>query len=314
MAVPEFFRFIRPALELLADGQNHHSRDVERILADHLQLSQEDRDELIPSKRQTRLYNRVTWALTYLRQAKLVESVGRGVNRITPRGLKYLKTCPEVIKPVDLEVFPEFAAFHNANGSTSRVSKSTGTSTEADLADSVSDKATPEEAIAAAYTALNEALAQDLLERVKAMPPAFFEQLVVQLMLRLGYGGTADDAGQTLGKSGDGGVDGVINQDKLGLEKIYLQAKRWDNGTVGRKEVQAFVGALNGQGASKGVFMTTSTFTKEAKEYARYNLNFKISLVDGVELARLMIEHDLGISLVQRYDVKRVDSDFFSEA
>jgi restriction system protein len=151
------------------------------------------------------------------------------------------------------------------------------------------------------------------LDRVKAMPPAFFEQLIVKLMLRLGYGGTADDAGQTLGKSGDGGVDGVINQDKLGLEKIYLQAKRWTDGTVGRPEIQRFIGALTGQHATKGVFITTSTFSQEAKEFARFVPNFKISLVDGVELARLMIEHNLGVALVERYEVKRVDSDFFSE-
>ena len=132
-------------------------------------------------------------------------------------------------------------------------------------------------------------------------------------MLRLGYGGTADDAGQTLGKSGDGGVDGVISQDKLGLDKIYLQAKRWGDGTVGRPEIQRFVGALSGQHASKGVFITTSTFSQEAKEFARFVPNFKISLIDGVELARLLIEHDLGVSLVKRYDVKRVDSDFFLE-
>lgn len=153
-----------------------------------------------------------------------------------------------------------------------------------------------------------------MLDQIRLLTPVFFEQLIVKLMLRLGYGGTADDAGQTLGKSGDGGVDGVINQDKLGLEKIYLQAKRWTDGTVGRPEIQRFIGALSGQGASKGVFITTSTFSQEAREFARIVPNFKISLVDGVELARLMIEHDLGVSLVERYEVKRVDSDFFSEA
>lgn len=146
------------------------------------------------------------------------------------------------------------------------------------------------------------------------MPPAFFEQLIVQLMLSLGYGGSVEDAGQTLGKSGDGGVDGVIKQDKLGLDNIYLQAKRWNEGTVGSKEVQAFVGALSGQGASKGVFITTSTFSKAAKDYTKLNHAFKVSLVDGLELARLMIDHNLGVSLVQRYDVKRIDSDFFTEA
>jgi restriction system protein len=239
MPVPEFFRFLRPTLELLSDDQNRHMRDIEAVLADQFRLSPEEREELIPSGRHTRLYDRTTWALTYLRQAKLIESAGRGVNKITERGRGYLKTAPDVIKPEDLHQFPEFADFKTrrrpvaaANGSppatVTNVTESAAT---------VVAKVTPEEAISAAYAALNDALAQDLLDRVKAMPPAFFEQLIVKLMLRLGYGGTADDAGQTLGKSSDGGVDGVINQDKLGLEKIYLQAKRWTDGTVGRPEI-----------------------------------------------------------------------------
>ena len=314
MPVPEFHRFFRPALALLADSQSHALRDIEKALADQFQLSAEDREELTPSGRCTRLYDRTQWALTYLRQAKLVENAGRGVNRITPRGVDYLKRCPDVIKPADLEQFAEFVDFQTRRRPTS----GSGQQVQADPATSapvsVPEKVTPEEAMASAYAALNSALAQDLLERVKAMPPVFFEQLIVKLMLRLGYGGTADDAGQTLGKSGDGGVDGVINQDKLGLEKIYLQAKRWTDGTVGRPEIQRFIGALSGQGASKGVFITTSTFSQEAKEFARFVPNFKISLVDGVELARLMIEHNLGVSLVERYEVKRVDSDFFAEA
>lgn len=314
MAVPEFYRFLRPALALLQDGETYNLRDIEKRLANQFQLSVEDREELIPSGRCTRLYDRTQWALTYLRQAKLVEGVSRGVSRITQRGLDYLHSCPDVIKPADLEQFPEFVDFQTrrrpaSNGSTPPQPLDA-------LSDPVAaavDKTTPEEAIEAAYTALNAALAQELLERVKAMPPAFFERLIVQLMLRLGYGGTADDAGQTLGRSGDGGVDGVINQDKLGLEKIYLQAKRWNDGTVGRPEIQRFIGALTGQHATKGVFITTSTFTQEARQFARFVPNFKISLVDGVELARLMIEHSLGVTLVERYEVKRVDSDFFSE-
>ena len=167
--------------------------------------------------------------------------------------------------------------------------------------------------MAVAYRTLNEALAQDLIERIKAMPPGFFERLIVQLMLRLGYGRASEESGQTLGRSGDGGVDGVISQDKLGLEKIYLQAKRWSDNTVGRPDVQAFVGALTGQGATKGVFITTSTFTRDARDYVKSIPHYKISLVDGPELARLMIQHDLGVSLVERYEVKRVDSDFFAE-
>lgn len=312
MPIPEFYHFIRPALELHKDGQPVTMKQTELVLADKFAILPEERGELLPSGRSTRLYSRVQWALTYLRQAKLLESVGRGVNKITARGTQFLQTAPATIKPSDLVVYPEFVAFQQGSGAANSTSVQTA-SVKTDMVAAADDKVTPEESIEASYQTLKDALAQDVLERVKAMPPAFFEQLIVQLMLSLGYGGTVEDAGQTLGKSGDGGVDGVIKQDKLGLEKIYLQAKRWNDGTVGSKEVQAFVGALSGQGASKGVFITTSTFSKAAKDFTKLNHTFKVSLVDGLEMARLMIDHNLGVSLVQRYDVKRIDSDFFTE-
>ena len=163
-----------------------------------------------------------------------------------------------------------------------------------------------------AYAELRDALAQEILDRIKAMPPAFFEQLIVQLMLSLGYGSSAEDARKTLGKSGDGGVDGVINQDKLGLDKIYLQAKRWNDTTVGSPQVQAFVGALAGKGVKKGVFITTSTSSNAAINYCAKSHDFKVALIDGDELARLMIDYNLGVSPIQRLELKRIDSDFFS--
>ena len=285
-------------------------KHIEGVLADKFSITPEERQELLPSARSTRLYSRVQWALTYLRQAKLLQSVGRGINKVTPRGTDYLQTAPDVIKPSDLTVFPEFVAFQHGNTGTASVPHGAEVSKSETT---VTDKITPEESIEDSYQTLKDALAQEILERVKTMPPLFFEQLIVQLMLSLGYGGSASDAGQTLGKSGDGGVDGVIKQDKLGLDKIYLQAKRWNDNTVSSQDVQAFVGALIGQGAFKGVFITTSTFSKPAREYAKSNHAFKVSLVDGNELARLMIDHNLGVSLVQRYDVKRIDSDFFAE-
>ena len=277
-------------------------------------VTQKESEELLPSGRSTRLYSRVQWALTYLRQAKLLKSVGRGVNQITPRGSDFLLNSPDVIKPSDMLIFPEFVLFQQRNKAAPDVSLVTSTINFFGAGPTDTDKITPEESIEAAYQILNDALAQEILEKVKAMPPVFFEQLIVQLMLSLGYGGTMSDAGQTLGKSGDGGVDGVIKQDKLGLDKIYLQAKRWTEGSVGSKEVQAFVGALSGQGASKGVFITTSTFSKAAKDYTKLNHAFKVSLVDGLELASLMVDHNLGVALVKRYDIKRIDSDFFDEA
>jgi len=314
MPIPEFYHFIRPALELHIDGQPASMKQIEGVLADKFSIPVEEREELLPSGRSTRLYSRVQWALTYLRQAKLLESTGRGVNKITGRGKQFLQTAPAVIKPSDLTVFPEFVVFQQGSGAAANGTSAQTAASTAGIVASTSDKVTPEESIEASYQTLKDALAQEILERVKAMPPVFFEQLIVQLMLSLGYGGTVADAGQTLGKSGDGGVDGVIKQDKLGLDNIYLQAKRWNEGTVGNKEVQAFVGALSGQGASKGVFITTSTFSKAAKDYTKLNHAFRVSLVDGLELARLMIDHNLGVSLVQRYDVKRIDSDFFTEA
>ncbi|GAB4455421.1 MAG: restriction endonuclease [Armatimonadaceae bacterium] len=242
MAVPKFRDFLYPVLKILSDGTPVHLRDVERKAVELLRLTKEDQNELVASGRKSKVSDRVAWALTYLRQAKLIENVGRGVNKITARGTEYLTKADGSISPADLKLFPEFADFKSRQHD--------------DVTDegAIGSTLTPEEAIAQAYSELNGVLADELLERIKQMPPPFFERLIVQLMLRLGYGGTSDDSGQTLGRSGDGGVDGVINQDKLGLEKIYLQAKRWSENTVGRPEVQSFVGALTGQGATKGVF------------------------------------------------------------
>jgi restriction system protein len=310
MPIPEFYQFMRPALQIHESGGVKPIAYIANTLADHFSLSQEERQELLPSGRTTRLYSRVYWALTYLHQAKLIESVGRGINQITERGKGYLAEAPEIIKPADLMIFPEFVIFQNKHGNSAKVPLVPFPSI---LQPSVDVKTTPEEDMDATYQILKDTLAQEVLEHVKSMPPAFFERLIVKLLLRLGYGGGTEDAGQTLGQSGDGGVDGVIYQDKLGLDKIYLQAKRWSSNSVGPGEVQAFVGALVGKGATKGVFITTSTFTSSAKNYAENNHTFKISLVDGTELARLMIDYDLGVSLVQRYDVKRIDSDFFAD-
>ncbi len=312
MPIPEFFNFIRPALELHKGGSPVVLADVEAHCITLFHVTPQEREEMIPSGRCSRLYSRVQWALTYLRQAGLIKSIGRAVNQITPEGLKYLPVCPAVIKANDLKQFPAFVAFANGNKSP-KTSASSALTPDSPALSPLPEQATPEELVAETYNTLRESLAQEVLERVKAMPPAFFERLIVQLMLRLGYGGGAAEAGEAIGKSGDGGVDGVISEDKLGLDKIYLQAKRWDNGTVGSKDVQAFVGALSGKGASKGVFITTSVFSKQAKEYIRNMHSVKVSLMEGIELARLMIDYDLGVSLVQRYDVKRIDSDFFSE-
>jgi restriction system protein len=311
MAVPVFYQFHRPILKLLEDQQPRHWQEIEPAVADHLMLSVQDREEMLPSNQRTRLADRVKWALTYLRQARLVETVGRGSARITPRGLEFVRRAPHVIKPADLMAFPEFAEFQKRSRPQSASSTSTAGTSELEVGEEV---VTPGEALEAAHQQLNARLEADLLDRIKGATPDFFEGLIVKLMLKLGYGRTDEASGRVLGKSGDGGVDGVISQDKLGLDKIYLQAKRWSDSPVGVKEIQAFVGALGGQGASKGVFITTSSFSKQASEYAtRVAGQVKISLVDGQQLARLMVQHDLGVALERRYDVKRVDTDFFLE-
>ncbi|MEQ1822852.1 MAG: restriction endonuclease [Fimbriimonadaceae bacterium] len=305
MAVPEFYKFFRPTLEILiAKGRMHVSQIAEEA-ADRFDLSLVDREDLIPSRKRSRVADRVLWTGTYLFAAKLVDRPAPGTYEITARGREFLKTAPQVIRPELLEVFPEYVEFKTRSRPEKPASKDQNKLLEPSTA-------SPEETIALSHQEVNSRLAEELLEKIKAMPPAFFEDLIVKLMLALGYGGSVEDAGRTLGRSGDGGVDGVIKQDKLGLDNIYLQAKRWGDGTVGRKEIQAFVGALAGQGAKKGVFITTSTFTREASDYAK-TIDYKVSLVDGVQLAGLMIEANLGVSLVQRYDVKRMDSDFFSE-
>ncbi|MBK6767612.1 MAG: restriction endonuclease [Ardenticatenales bacterium] len=305
MAVPEFYYFLRPALEATATKDGIHWTEVADVAADRLHLSPDDRSEMIPGGTRSRWHDRTHWALTYLRAAKLVEKAGRGLSRITPRGRDYLLRAPAIIKPQDLREFQEFVDFHRRD----RASEPKALQAGAEL-----EIKTPQEALRDAYVQLRSALADEVLDRVKAVTPARFETIIVQLMLQLGYGGSFEDAGMSVGRSGDEGIDGIIKQDRLGLDNIYLQAKRWGESTVGRKEIQAFVGALSGRGASKGVFITTSTFSREARDYAKALQTPTLSLIDGIELARLMINVDLGVSLEERFDVKRIDSDFFIES
>lgn len=292
-----------PLLRHCQDGLDHSKQDAVPALARQFGLTNEELSELLPTGRQSRFDNRVGWAKSYLKQAGLLEITGRGVFRITPRGLEVLKGNPARISMRFLEQFPEYVAFREKNkqedekGETAALDRPT--------------QATPEELIEAGYRQLRDTLAADLLQQIKAASPVFFEQLVVELLLKMGYGGTRQDAGQVVGKSGDGGIDGIINEDRLGLDVVYIQAKRWE-GDVGRPEIQKFVGALAGHKAKKGVFITTSGYTKEARGYAA-QVDSKIVLVDGPMLADLMIDFNLGVSAVNTYEIKRVDSDYFAE-
>lgn len=301
MAIPDYQTLMLPVLKLASDRQEHKLREAVEQLADEYALSDDERDELLPSGNQGVFNNRVHWARTYLKQAGLLEAPKRGCFQITERGLSLLAENPDVVNVALLERYPEFQEFRSRRKEKANTKdEGSGTSSE-----------TPEDALASAYRAIQRKVEEEILEQVMQSSPSFFERLVVDLLVQMGYGGNRQDAGRALGKSGDGGIDGIIKEDRLGLDVIYIQAKRWE-GTVGRPEIQKFAGALQGQRARKGVFITTSGFSKEAEEYASM-IESKIILIDGARLASLMIEHDVGVSTSGVYEVKKIDSDYFDE-
>lgn len=291
-----------PLLRFAADGSEHTTREAVEVLATEFQLTPAERNELLASGQQAIFNNRVGWANSYLKKAGLFESPRRGSLRITARGKQILGDSPAKIDIKYLERFPEFIEFRNA-------SRNRGTITTESVA--IATEQTPEEALELAHQSLRLGLAQDILGRILSCSPAFFERLVVELLVKMGYGGSRRDAGERIGQSGDGGIDGIIKEDRLGLDTIYIQAKRWQ-GSVGRPEIQKFVGALQGQRAKKGVFITTSSFTAEATDYAS-RIDTKVVLIDGKLLANLMMDFDVGVSVSASYTVKRIDSDYFEE-
>jgi restriction system protein len=302
MAVPDFQTIMLPLLVFMDDGAEHGIAEVIEVLGDRLGLSPEDKKELLPSESDVKFDNRVRWAGFYLRKAGLLERTGRGKIRITERGQQVLKTKPGRIDAKFLKQFSEFQEFQ----------KSTKKAESEDV-NVVSEEArsTPEETLEASYVNLRQTLAEELIDRVKKCPPKFFEKLVVDLLVSMSYGGSRKDAGQAVGQSGDDEIDGIIKEDKLGLDVVYLQAKRWE-ATVGRPVVQAFAGSLEGQRARKGVLITTSQFSQEAKEYVS-RIEKKIILIGGEELAQLMIDHGIGVAEVRTYSVRKMDLDYFDE-
>ncbi|WP_374979685.1 restriction endonuclease [Pseudomonas solani] len=302
MPIPDFQSIMRPVLNAVADGTALGLSALRERIADEFQLSEEERHERLPSGRQTVINNRVGWARTYLNKAGLLSIPVKGQVQITPRGLEVLTTGPERITVGWLKRYPEFAEFYTARPS--------GSDTEA-LPVAVEEDITPDEQLNQAHQALMKSLADDLLTQVRAATPTFFEQLVVDLMIAMGYGGSRKEAGRATQQTSDDGIDGIIKEDKLGLDVIYLQAKRWSN-TVHRPEIDKFIGALTRQRARKGVFITTSEFSAGARE-AALGLDIKVVLIDGIELARLMVENSLGCSVKQVYEVKELDSDYFIE-
>jgi restriction system protein len=303
--IPDYQTLMLPILKRISDGKEHKMRDLTELLANDFALTEEELSVQIPSGSQSLFYNRVGWAKTYLKKACLVENVGKGVIRITERGRQVLKENPRGIDVKMLNKFEEFVNFRT------RVTSQKETEEEIIPTDYATQ--TPEELIESAYQDFQKSLAEELLDKIRNVSPAFFEKLVVSLLVKMGYGGSVKDAGKAVGKTGDEGIDGIIKEDKLGLDVIYIQAKRWkENNIIGRPEIQKFVGALAGQGAKKGVFITASSFSKDALDYKPMN-DTKVILIDGLELANLMIEYNLGVAPLHNYELKKIDGDYFEE-
>jgi restriction system protein len=308
MPVPTYEQLMRPLLQLAATGTANDLPTAEALLAEQFQLDEQDRALMLPSGQQTALRNRTGWASFYLLKAGLIAKPRRGYFEITERGRNALVEAPDVIDKAFLGRYEQFKEFLKG---TTNGRAATGTQSSL-LTTPAPSSATPDEALQGAYQHLRNELAAQVLEKLLQVSPAFFESLVVELLVAMGYGGSRVDAGERIGKSGDGGIDGIIKEDRLGLDAIYIQAKRWQ-GVVGRPEVQKFVGALHGQRARKGVFMTTSSFTPDAKQYVSA-IDVKVVLLDGLQIANLMIDFGVGVTPVATYVVKRLDSDYFDEA
>lgn len=305
MPIPDFQSLMLPMLSLASDEKIHTLGDARAHLAAHFALTPEEVEELLPSGKQRRFDNRVAWAKVYLEQAGLLHSPKRGQFHITAEGKSFFAKKPEHISIAVLDQFEKFKVFRES----SRAVKAEKSLPSASVPQDVVE--TPEESLEQAFESIQGELAASLLEQVKSCSPSFFEVLVVELLLKMGYGRNRAEAGKAIGKSGDEGIDGIISEDRLGLEAIYIQAKRWA-GTVGRPEIQKFVGALHGKRARKGVFITTGTFSADARDYVSH-IDPRVVLIDGPQLAEYMIEHNLGVSVKEVYEVKKIDTDFFSE-
>lgn len=299
--IPDFQSIMLPFLKILSDEEEHTTIETNQKLAAYFNLTDKELDEFLPSGAAKTFPNRVAWAKSHFKMAGLLENTKRSSFRITEAGKRLLDTNPVEI---NLKVLKTIPAYQERTGRTRDEDSSS-------LTDNLQISATPEEIIENSYLAIRKSLAQELLFKIKSSTPSFFETLVVELLVKMGYGGSIKDAGRSIGRSGDEGIDGIIKEDKLGLDVIYIQAKRWEN-VVGRPEIQKFVGALAGQGAKKGVFITTSRYTNEARDYQPRN-ETKIVLIDGEQLAELMIDHNLAVSTVNTFEIKRIDNDYFGD-
>jgi len=305
MPIPDFQSIMLPLVQMIKDGREYSLTEMLNFLANQFHLTEAELVERIPSGRQAKFYNRVAWSTTHLKKAKIIENTKRGVFRVTPRGLDLLSQNVPKISLTVLKKFPEYVEFKNKSHLTGESKNDILTNPEIEAGK------TPDELLYESYQTIREALAVEIIEKIMTCSSQFFENLVVELLVKMGYGGTLEDAGQAIGKSGDGGIDGIIKEDRLGLDVIYLQAKRWE-GNVSRPEIQKFAGALLGNQARKGVFITASGFSKEARDYVK-TIASTIILIDGDELADLMIDYNVGVSVDRNYEIKKIDSDYFVE-
>lgn len=304
MAIPDYQTFMLPLLKQLVDGQPHHISEVSIKLADELGLTAEERAQVLPSGTQTVYRSRIGWARTYLSKAGLIESTARGQWQITEEGKRVVVSNIDKIDNQFLTQYESFRRFRQRSEEATPDAAYPAAESTATL--------TPEEQMNGLHQQLNAELALEILDQLKRMHPALFERVVIDVLVAMGYGGSLQDAGQAVGRTGDGGIDGIIKQDRLGLENVYVQAKRWQ-GSVGSEVVRTFAGSLQVQGANKGVLITTSEFTESARSTAKLLVTSRVILVDGMTFARLMIEHNVGVGIAAKYEVKKIDKDYFED-
>jgi len=303
MPIPDFQSIMLPLLKFCADGEEHTNRETIDSLAEEFGLTDEEQKQLLPSGQQRVFDNRIAWARAHMKMALLIENTRRGVFRITERGKEVLQKPPSKMDLRFLRRFPEYAEIRDKHQRNRTENGSTETEEQ--------ESKTPEEQLEEAYETLRGNLATELVSQLKAASPSFFEKVVVEVLVKMGYGGSRKDAGQAIGRSGDEGIDGIIKEDRLGLDIIYIQAKKWEN-TISRPEIQKFAGALQGKRARKGIFITTSDFSKSAQEYVS-SIDSKIILIDGQQLAQHMIDFNVGAATEAIYELKRLDSDYFND-
>lgn len=300
MAIPDYQTIMLPLLKFASDRKEHTIHEAVKFLSRQFDLTEIEKKELLPSGHQEIFFNRVGWARTYLKKAGLIESAKRGSFKITDRGNQILSTNPVGITNKLLSQFDEFREFKTRRKKPDEESEGT-----------IEQTKTPEEAFEIAYYNLKNELANEVLDYLKKCDPSLFEKIVIEVLVKMGYGGSLKDAGKAVGRTGDEGIDGIIKEDRLGLDIIYVQAKRWEN-TISRPEIQKFAGALQGQRARKGIFITTSNFSKDAMEFIS-KIDSKIILIDGEELADYMIDFNVGVNTTSTYELKKIDSDYFVE-